>query len=199
MQAAQRVLFPCAFLAWPPIAAYAVPIVVEYEGQISETRDAPPEYVVGDRISGRLLIDPSADVYVLDATASRATYRSDLSPSFVSGFWPSTGDGFDEVFMGNEILRQGDTGPIDIFSVEDWLVTPNGPLDTARVFSLDALVRGFLDDVSLEQRFELTSADIDDPNERLSGQFRWSNLGPFPFVSFIVDKLKVTPGRCVAP
>jgi hypothetical protein len=41
--------------------------------------------------------------------------------------------------------------------------------------------------------------DVDEPHESLTGGFRFSNLGPFPFVSFVLDRLTVKPGRCFAP
>jgi hypothetical protein len=199
MRAARPVFLLVSLVVGLPFtsAADTDPLVVEYEGTILEVSEAPPEFVVGNRISGRLLIDRLlADG--TDLTLNHATYRSS-NPAFVSGFWPSAGDGFDEVSIAKDVSRQGDSGLIDLFSAEDFFVVQNGSLDGARVFSIDAGVRGFLDDVSLEQDFELTAADADEPEEFLSGRIRWSSLGPFPFVSFLIDRLKVKPGRCSAP
>ena len=117
-------------------AAGTDPLVVEYEGTIREVSEAPPEFVVGNRIAGRLLIDQLL-VDRTDLTLSSATYES-TSPAFVSGFWRSAGDGFDEVSISKDIAREGDSGLIDFFSAEDFFVVQNGSLDGAQVFSINA-------------------------------------------------------------
>ena len=205
MQAARSVLLLPLFLALPFTAAGvervsggADLVVVDYEGTISEVFEAPPQYVVGDRIKGRLSIDRQLAQRRSDSSPNQAAYTS-FNPAFVSGFWPSSGDGFDRVGLSDEQSIPGIERPIDGFSVEDWSVSEGGSLDGARVFSLGARLYDFLDGTSLDQSFELTSADVDEPNETLSGGFRFSNLGPFAFVSFVLDKLTVKPGRCSAP
>jgi hypothetical protein len=205
MQAARFV--PLLLLLALPFTAYAGPIpadslVLDYEGTIlavSEESPPPDGYAVGDSLAGRLLINRGV-LYFSNVVGNGATYES-ADPEFVSGFWPALSnlDGFDQVFIANELMRTGDTRPIDIFSVEDLFVTRNGSLDGAETLSIGAAVRGFLDNVSLDQSFELTQADVDEPEESLGGMIRWSNLGPFPFVSFLIDKLSVKPGRCFAP
>ena len=196
MQATARpVLLLPLLLAWS-FGAGADLVSLEYEGTITEVMDAPPKYVVGDRIAGRLLID--TQLARPRGSGGSVTYESD-DPDFVRGFWQAGGDGFDRVFVGDELSRQGTDRPIDIFSVEDWLVSPNASLDGASVFGLQATLHDFLEGTSLDQGFELTSADVDEPHERLVGGFRFSNIGPFPFVSFVLDRLTVTPGVCVAP
>lgn len=178
------------------------PLVVEYEGRITEVSEdpaAPAEYVVGNSISGRLFIDRSVPRRAIDFGVDEVSYRSDAHPSFVSGFWPSVGDGFDRVSMANDIERPGIQGLLDRFSVEDWLVGRNASLDSAQVFHVEATLHDFLDNVSLDQSFELTSADVDEPHESLTGGFRDSNLGPFAFVRFAIDRLTVKPKHCLAP
>ncbi len=205
MQAA-RPTFLALTLALP-FTAWAVPfddlLVLEYEGTISAISDevpppSPQQYVVGNPISGRLLIDRGLVTPGSDPTPTHALYRSG-NPAFVSGFWSSTGDGFDQVSLSKGVVRDGDRGPIDTFSAEDFYVVQNGSLDGARVFGIRAGVRGFLDDVSLDQSFELTAADADEPAEYLGGSIRWSSIHPFALVTFVVDRLKVKPGRCFAP
>jgi hypothetical protein len=206
MQAAARSVFLLPLLLALPFTAAGVErvsggpdlVVVDYEGTISEVFEAPPQYVVGDRIKGRLLIDRQLAQRRSDSNPNQAAYTS-FDPTFVSGFWPSRGDGFDRVDLSDEQSIQGIERPIDGFSVEDWSVSEGGSLDGARVFSLNARLYDFLDGTSLDQSFELTSADVDEPNETLTGGFRYSNLGPFAFVSFVLDTLTVKPGRCLAP
>lgn len=195
MQTARPVLF--LLFALPFTTAYAVPLIVDYEGTISEVSDAPPEYVVGNRIAGRLLIDPSVPWYISDPSPNGASYFSD-DPSFVSGFWPSSGDGFDRVFVGDEIVRDGGNGPIDVFGVADWLVGTNASQDGGRQFSISAYVHGFLTSTTLDQSFELTSADIDESDEGLIGGINFRIDLP-SFVRFGIERLSVRPGRCSAP
>jgi hypothetical protein len=202
MQAARPALL-LPLLLTSPFTSHAVPIpgtaiLVEYEGTISEVSEAPPEYVVGDRIAGRLYIDRRFGHFGTIGL-DEASYGSN-SPAFVRGFWPSTGDGFDNVFIANEISRPGAATPIDVFSVEDFFVVPNGSLDGAKVLNLNATLRDLTDSVKLDyQSFEVTSAEVDEPDESLSGGIRFSSLGPFPFVKFVVDRLNVKPNHCVAP
>ena len=196
MQAAARpaLLLPLVLFAAPAAAGGDDDLIsVEYAGTITEVLDAPAQYHVGDRNSGRLLIDPQLS-RTRTETPGQTTYVA-TDPAFVSGFWNSSGDAFDRVFVGNEVARAGTDKAVDIFSVEDWFVVQNGSLDGARVFNVGATLFDFLDSDRLDQSFELTSADVDEPNESLSGGFRFSNLGPFAFVNFVVDHLKVTPGR----
>jgi hypothetical protein len=197
MQAARGVLL-IPLLVSLPFTAHAVPIpgtaiLVEYEGKITTVNEAP-EYRVGDSISGRLFIDPGAGVYST-VGLNEATYESD-SIEFVTGFWPMFGDGFDRVFIGNEVSRAGSARPIDVFTVEDWLVSTNGSLDGAQVFTLNAQLHGLLGSNKLNQSFEVTSADVDEPGEGLAGGFRFSSIGPFAFVSFLIDRLNVKPNVC---
>lgn len=195
MQATARpILLLPLLLAWS-FGAGADLVSLEYEGTITEVMDAPPKYVVGDRIAGRLLID--TQLARPRGSGGSVTYESD-NPDFVRGFWRAGGDGFDRVFVGDELSRQGIDKPIDVFSVEDWLVSPNGSLDGASVFGLHATVHDFLEGTSLDQGFELTLADVDEPHESLFGDFRFSNIGPLA-VSFVVDRLTVKPRICAAP
>jgi len=205
MQAAQSAFLLPLLLVLPLTAAGvervgrgADLVVVDYEGTISDVFEAPPQYVVGDRIKGRLFIDRQLGQSRSDGGPNQVAYAS-FNPAFVSGFWPSSGDGFDGVDLSDEQSIPGIERPIDGFSVEDWSVPQGGSLDGARVFSLNARLYDFLEGTGLDQSFELTSADVDEPNETLSGGFRYSNLGPFAFVSFVLDKLTVKPGRCLAP
>jgi hypothetical protein len=192
MKTALAVLF-----VWPVLGLRAEPIVVEYEGTISEVIDTPG-YAVGDRISGRLSIDPALAFPDSDPRPEAADYRSN-SPAFVSGFMPSFGLGFDEVGIGKNVVGiQGIDGPIDFFSVTDWFVSESGSQDAGRMFSLEARARGFLDDTRLDQSFELTTADIDESVEDLSGSFDFNILGE-SLVRFVVSRLTVKPGRCFAP
>jgi hypothetical protein len=182
-----------------PFTIHAVPIpgtaiLVEYEGRITQVSEAP-DYAVGDAIAGRLFIDPGVGTFGTIG-ADEATYGSD-NTQFVTGFWPTFGDGFDRVFIGNEVSRPGSTRPIDVFTVEDWFVATNGSLDGARVFTVNAQVHGMTGSNKLtQQSFEVTSADVDEPGESLSGGFRFSSLGPFAFVSFVIDRLNVKPNVC---
>ena len=183
-----------------PFAAHAVPIpgtviLVEYEGTVTEVRDRP-EYTVGDRIAGRLFIDRRSGFFGR-VGPDESTYES-ASPAFVSGFWPSTGDGFDSVSLFNEVSLPGGSGPFDRFSIEDLLVGHLAPLDHAQTFFLRADLREFLPSVKLDQMsFERSAADVDEPGESMRGGIRWSDFGPFAFVSFVVDHLKVKPNICV--
>jgi hypothetical protein len=205
MQAAARSVLLLPLLLALPVTAAATErvgagadlVVVEYEGTITEVFEAPAQYVAGDRIKGRLLIDRQLAQLRLDSPGS-ATYVSD-DPEFVTGFWRRGGDGFDRVFVGDQLSIQGIDKPIDVFSAEDWLVSQNASLDSASVFGLDVWLYDFLEGTSLDQSFELTSADVDEPHEHLNGGFRFSNIGPFAFVSFVLDRLTVKPGRCFAP
>ena len=188
------------FVAEPLPADYPIPansLVIEYQGTISAVSDAP-EYGVGDRISGRLLVDLTVPWHASAGSGNSRTYGSG-DPDFVRGFWIPGGDGFDRVSISDERVRAGDDKPVDIFSIEDLWVARNGSLDAARRFELNATLYDFLDGVSLVQGFEVTSADVDEPNERLSGRVMFSSLGPFPFADFFLDRLKATPGRCFAP
>ena len=198
MQAAARPLLLLPLLLTVPFCASGADLItLEYEGTITEVLDAPPQYVVGDRIAGRLLIDRQLARARVDSPGA-VTYESD-NPDFVRGFWRPGGDGFDRVFFGDERSITGIDKTIDVFSAEDWLVSQNGSLDGASVFGLHARLHDFLEGTSLDQGFELTSADVDEPHEGLAGGFRFSNLGPFPFVSFVLDRLTVKPGVCAAP
>jgi len=206
MQAAARSAFLLPLLLALPFTAVGVErtgsgadlVAVEYEGTITEVFEAPAQYVVGDRIKGRLLVDRRLAQLRSDSSPNQATYTSS-SPDFVTGFWRRGGDGFDRVSLGKNLSVVGADKPFDSFSVEDWLVIPNASLDSASVFGVSARLHDFLDGTSLDQSFELTSADVDEPNEDLSGGFRFSSIGPFAFVSFVLDKLTVKPGRCLAP
>jgi hypothetical protein len=206
MQAAARLVFLLPVLLALPFTAAGVErvsggadlVVVDYEGTISEVFEAPPQYVVGDRIKGRLLIDRQLAQLRSDSSPNQAAYTSG-SPDFVTGFWRRGGDGFDEVSLGKDVSVEGADKPFDYFSVEDWIVIPNASLDSASVFTVSARLHDFLGGTSLDQSFELTSADVDEPNEDLRGGFRFSSIGPFAFVSFVLDKLTVKPGHCLAP
>jgi hypothetical protein len=182
-----------------PFAAYAVPIpgtaiLVEYEGRVTDVR-AAPDYAVGDPISGRLFIDQGLGSFGTIGP-NEATYGSDHT-EFVTGFWPTFGDGFDRVFIGNEVSRPGSTRPIDVFIVEDWFVSRHATLDGAQVFAVNAQLHGLTGSNKLtQQSFEVTSADVDEPGESLSGDLRFSNIGPFGLVSFIIDRLNVKPNVC---
>jgi len=197
MQARPVLLLP--LLLTLPFAAYAVPIpgtaiLVEYEGRVTEVSEAP-NYAVGDSISGRLFIDQGLGSFGTIGP-NEATYGSD-NTEFVTGFWPIFGDGFDRVFIGNEVSRPSSTRPIDVFTVEDWFVLTNASLDSAQVFTVNAQVHGLTGSNKLtQQSFEVTSADVDEPGEGLSGGFRFSSIGPFAFVSFIIDRLNVKPNVC---
>jgi hypothetical protein len=203
MQAARPVLVPLVLLTLP-LTSHAVPItenalVVDYEGTISDVRETPAEYTVGDRIAGRLLIDPRVPWYLPEPQPpTQAGYFSD-DPDFVRGFWQRGGDGFDRLFIANEVPRDGADRLIDVFSVDDVYVSGGGSGDGARRFTLTAILHDMLDDVSLDQSFEVTSADVDQPQEFLSGRIAWSSIGPFSLVDFVIDRLTVRPGRCVAP
>jgi len=206
MQASARSLLLLPLLLVLPFTAAGVEraragadlVAVEYEGTITEVFEAPPQYVVGDRIKGRLFVDRRLAQPRSDSSPNRVTYIS-FDPAFVGDFWPSSGDGFDRVDVSDEQSIPGIERPIDGFSVEDWSVSEGGSLDGARVFTLSARLYDFLDGTGLDQSFELTSADVDEPNEDLSGGFRYGNLGPFAFVSFVLDRLTVKPGHCSAP
>jgi hypothetical protein len=188
------------FVADPLPADHPIPansLVIDYEGTIFEVSDAP-EYDVGDTLAGRLIVDLSVRHDYYPASGNGRTYTSG-DPAFVRGFWIAGGDGFDEVFVGDEIARTPDERPVDLFSVEDLWVARNGSLDGARRFNLHATLYDFIDGVSLDQHFEVSSADVDEPNELLRGRIMFSSLGPFPFVDFVLDRLSVKPGRCFAP
>jgi len=183
-----------------PIPDDAIPlssIVIEYAGRVSAVSDAP-EYSVGDRLAGRLLIDLSVPWSINpDTPPNQRTYTS-ADPAFVRGFWIPGGDGFDTVFVGNDVARPGDDRPADIFGVRDLYVVQNGSLDGARRFNLTATLYDLIDDARLEQSFEVTSADANEPNESLSGRIMFSSIGPFPSVDVDLDWLSVKPGSCFA-
>ena len=203
--AARPILLRPLLLAPPFTATYAGPIpspstsiVVEYAGTISAVSEPPPgsAYAVGDRISGRLVVDRT--LAGGEIGLNEATYRAS-SPAFVSGFWPSSGDPFDRVSIGNEVIREGVSRPIDIFGVDDWLVGEGGSQDSGRQFSVSATLFGFLhNNKLLDQNFEVTSADVDEPGESLRGGINF-RLDMPSFVHFAVDRLSVKPGRCFAP
>jgi hypothetical protein len=171
-------------------------LVIDYEGTIFEVSDAPPEYAVGDRIAGRLLVDLSVPVHSRSSPTSR-TYES-ISTDFVRGFWISGGDGEDSVSIANEQVRLGDDRPVDTFSVRDEYIVTNGSGDGAMTFSLHATLYDFLDSLDIHQSFEVSSADADQPQESAFGLIRFSNMGAF-FVKFALDRFSVKPGRCFAP
>jgi hypothetical protein len=103
------------------------------------------------------------------------------------------------VFIGNEVTRAGSTRPVDIFGVEDWLVVEGGSQDGGKQFSISATLHGFLhNNKLLEQSFEVTSADVDEPDESLLGGINF-RLDLPSFVHFAIDRLSVKPGRCFAP
>jgi hypothetical protein len=202
MHAARPVLL-LTLLTSPFATAYAVdyenpdaiPLVVQYEGTVFETSGAPPGYAVGDRLTGRLLIDPRIE-YFESGNANQATYRA-LSPYFVTGFWPIERDGNDYVFMANE-LADG-TAPIDVFGVRDWSIPEETfPVGPPKTFSITATLRGLLSNVSLEQSFEVSSADVDEADESLLGRINFGDALS-SFLQFTVDRLSVRPGRCHAP
>ena len=200
MKAAQPILLVPFFLALPfTAAAQRVPIhAIGYEGTILEVSNAPAEYAVGDRIAGQLLIDRRVG-WGGTLGLNEASYGSQ-SPAFVSGFWPSAGDGFDNVFIANDVLREGGEGPIDILSVSDWLVGTNASQDSGREFSISARLHGFLGSPKLDRLnvHDITSADVDEPDESLSGRISFRIDIP-SFVRFAIDRLTVRPGACVAP
>jgi hypothetical protein len=171
-------------------------LVVDYEGTIFEVSDAPPEYAVGDRIAGRLLVDLSVPVHSRSAPSSR-TYES-ISTNFVRGFWMPGRDGEDSVTIANEQVRQGDDRAVDTFSVRDQFIITNGSGDGAMTFSLHATLCDFLDSLDIHQSFEVSSADADEPQESAFGLIRFSNMGAF-FAKFALDRFSVKPGRCFAP
>ncbi len=172
-------------------------LVIDYEGTIFEVSDAPPEYAVGDRIAGRLLVDLSVPVHSRSSPTSRI-YES-ISTDFVRGFWISGGDGEDSVFIANEQVRQGDDRPVDTFSVEDEFITTGGSGDGAMTFGLHAVrYDDFLYNLDIHQSFESSSAAAHEPQEDAGGFIRFSNLGAF-FAKFTLDRFSVKPGRCVAP
>src|SRR5262245_40156599 len=163
MNAAARPVFILTFLLAPPFTAtYAGPIpspntsiVIDFEGTISEVSDPPPgsSFAVGDSIAGRLIADRT--LAGGEIGLNEATYRAS-SPAFVSGFWPSSGDPFDRVFIGNEVTREGFSRPMDIFGVDDWLVGEGASQDSGKQFFLSATLHGFLrNNKLLEQSFEI--------------------------------------------
>jgi hypothetical protein len=185
-------------LVLPVVGLRAEPIVVDYDGTITEVVDAPDGYAVGDHISGRLLIDPSVGFTDIDPTPNQAQYRSS-SPAFVSGFFPSFGTPADEVDVGDEVVGiAGIDGPIDSFGVQDWRVPDSGSFDAGSVITVGARLRGLLDSTRLEQSFEVTAADANESVEDLSGGINFRTLGP-SFVRFVLNRLTVKPGHCSAP
>ena len=136
MQAAARSAFLLPLLLALPFTAVGVErtgsgadlVAVEYEGTITEVFEAPPQYVVGDRIKGRLFVDRRLAQPRSDSSPNRVTYIS-FDPAFVGDFWPSSGDGFDRVDVSDEQSIPGIERPIDGFSVEDWSVSEGGSLD----------------------------------------------------------------------
>ena len=189
----------------PLPADYPIPansLVVDYEGTVFEVSDGVADYAdyaVGDGIAGRLIVDLSSGVDSRSGP-NRRSYGSSIDPSgFVRGFWIPGGDGEDGVFIANDLLREGDDGPVDIFSVSDEYIVTNGSGDGAMVFSLNATLYDFLDNVDIDQSFEVTSADADQPHEDFSGSIRFSSIGPIPLVKFALDRLSIKPGRCFAP
>jgi hypothetical protein len=188
----------------PLPADYPIPassLVIDYEGTVFEVSDGVADYAdyaVGDGIAGRLVVDLSAGVDSRSAP-NRRSYLSSSDPSgFVRGFWIPGGDGEDGVFIANDLLREGDDRPVDIFSVSDEYIVTGGSGDGAMVFSLNATLYDFLDSVDIDQSFEVTAADFDQPQEDLSGFIRFSSIGPFPLVKFALERLTVKPGRCFA-
>lgn len=182
-------------LVLPVVGLRAEPIVVDYDGTITEVVDAPDGYAVGDHISGRLLIDPSVGFTDIDPTPNQAQYRSS-SPAFVSGFFPSFGTPADEVDIGNDVVGiPGIDGPIDSFGVQDWFVPDSGSFDAGSVITVGARLRDFIDGVHIDPSFVVTSADANESVEDLSGVINFRTLGP-SFVRFVVESLTVAPGRC---
>ena len=188
------------FVADPLPADYPIPansLVIDYEGTIFEVSEAP-EYTVGDSIAGRLLVDLSA-VVGADSGPNTRRYSSIDASEFVTGFWIRGGDGEDGVSVANELLREGDDRPVDRFSVSDEYIITNGSGDSAMTFGLNATLYDFLGNLDIDQSFEVSSLDADQPHEDVSGFIRFSNFGPFPLVKFALDRFSVKPGRCFAP
>jgi hypothetical protein len=173
-------------------------LVVDYEGTVFEVSEGPPGYAVGDRIAGRLLVDLSA-VVGSDRGPNARHYSSTDPSEFVTGFWIRGGDGEDGVSIANDLLREGDDRPVDRFSVSDEYIITNGSGDGAMTFGLNATLYDFLGNLDIDQSFEVSSLDADQPHEDVSGFIRFSNLGPFPLVKFALDRFSVKPGRCFAP
>jgi hypothetical protein len=176
MQSSRSVLVLTLILSSPIPTAYAgvvdhwgdpdaIPLVVQYEGTIFEADMAPPGYAVGDRLSGRLLVDTRLP-YFESSFVHVASYTSHIS-GFVSGFWPEHGHGpGDAVTLAWQNTDLGPR-PIDLFGIVDEHFD-NDTDDVrfgGRTFSLSARLHGMLSDVSLNQNFEVTQADVDEPDE----------------------------------
>lgn len=199
MQATRPALLLSLALAVPLTTAAQTPSfrAVGYEGTILEVSDAPPGYAVGDRIAGQLLINQHHQSGGMIGPYE-ATYDA-RSPAFVSGFWPSSGEAFDRVFIASDVSSEGGEDLIDIVDISDWLVAPGASQESGQQFSLSLKLHGFIRSNKLERLFfDVTSAEVDEPDEELSGIINF-RIGMPSFVRFAIDRLVVRPGSCVAP
>lgn len=191
-------------LALPFGAAHAGLIGVDYEGTVTEVGEGPIsgggrtfDYAVGDRIAGRLFVDPS--LARPSATGLPGEYSSS-DTGFVTGIFADTGvpqeefdpESGDAVGLGHNVFIEGIAGPVDHFLVQDGFIRVNTRVN----FSIEALVHEeFLHGTDLNPSFELTSADVNEPNEFLSGAIADVSAG-FNTIRFALSRLTVKPGQC---
>jgi hypothetical protein len=191
-----------------PVSANVIDFLqIRYEGTVSSVSDAFPEYSVGDRLSGTLLVDlrrAPPDSKEDPRWGAYVNFPSVGDSSFVTGYAPSRGFSADTVLVTN-----GLNGPTDTFTVED------------SQFGLDALADGrarrfedsiwvstrqnldFLDDVDIVQSFDLHGPDVgrgmlsrtrelyEDGKAVLGSLLQGT-------VEFVMQRFSVRPGRCSA-
>ena len=194
-------------VCWPASADLIDFLRVRYEGTVSSVSEAFPEYSVGDRLSGTLLVDlrrAPPDAEEDPRWGAYVNFPSVGDSRFVTGYAASRGFSADSVLVMN-----GLDGPTDRFIVED------------SQFGLDALADGrarrfedsiwvstqqnldFLDDVDIVQSFDLRGSDVG--LGRLSRTRELYEDGKAVLgsllqgtVEFVMHRFSVRPGRCSA-
>ena len=191
-------------VCWPASAALIDFLRVRYEGTVSSVSDALPEYSVGDRLSGTLLVDLRRAPPDAEADPGRGVYVNFPSVGdsrFVTGYAPSRGFSADSVLVTN--------GPTDRFIVEDSQFGLAALADgRARYFEDSIWVStqqnlDFLDDVDIVQSFNLRGSDVG--LGRLSRTRELYEDGKAVLgsllqgtVEFVMQRFSVRPGRCSA-
>jgi hypothetical protein len=206
-----------------PLAAQAAPIhydflTVEYEGTISFVTNngglgwatCCDDPKIGDSVSGSLRVNlhnlPAdkfpTDPRRADYSASRA--QPSYSSSFVSGgkWKPDTGP------SGDRLIVEDGIGGRDLFDVADIEGSrERGPFESRQrpdglYLLAGSSILDFIQGDGPVQSFEITADQLDESSHGFRSHARFDiALGEFfgGFYRFAIDKLKVTPGRCMAP
>jgi hypothetical protein len=194
-------------VSWPASADLIDFLRVRYEGTVSSVSDAFPEYSVGDRLSGTLLVDlrrAPADAEADPRWGAYVNFPSVGDSRFVTGYAPSRGFSADTVLVTN-----GLNGPTDTFTVEDsqfglsdlgdgWARRFEDSIWVSTRQNLD-----FLDDVDIVQSFDLRGPDVglgmlSRTRELYEGGKAVLDSLLQGTVEFVMQRFSVRPGRCSA-